>query len=224
VPNLTVEQYASLRVELDLGPDRVPATLARYGVPAEGREALYAHWRVRFQIDPPLRMIFAVRYAQFLAWLKERRGSRSPDLAAVPPPAAQRPLGELGATSLGTLVLASSVTQSSAAAGAAPEPPSSPVGSGTVGLGADAAGPLLPAGLPDLTAEQYAALRVELEMKPDRVPGTLTRYGVPADGRGTLDAHWKARFKADPVLHMTFACRYAEYVEWLTANRGPSRN
>jgi hypothetical protein len=98
------------------------------------------------------------------------------------------------------------------------------VGSGTVGLGADAAGPLLPAGLPDLTIEQYASLRVELEMEPDRVPATLTRYGVPADGRDTLDAHWKARFKEDPVLHMTFARRYAEYIAWFKANGGPSRS
>jgi hypothetical protein len=43
------------------------------------------------------------------------------------------------------------------------------------------------------------------------------------DVREALDAHWKARFAADPVLKMTFARTYAEFVAWFKANPGGSR-
>ncbi len=101
-------------------------------------------------------------------------------------------------------------------------PPStrSPIGTGTVPTAEDVAGPPLPPGVPDLTLEQYASLRVDLEMAPDHAPATLARYGVPADGRAALDAHWKARFTADPPLRMMFAIRYAKYLAWVKSTYG----
>jgi hypothetical protein len=168
VANLTVEQYASLRVELEMSPDRTAATLIRYGVPADGIEALREHWRARFSADPPLRMMFAITYAKFVAWFKSHPGAAPP---APPAPTA-----------------------------APPAPPPSA-----------------------LTLEQYASLRVELEASPDLARATLLRYGVQADGRAALDAHWQGRFAVDPALRAQFARTYAEYVAWFKANAGPPR-
>ena len=56
-------------------PDRVAATLARYGVSPEGREALDAYWTARFDADPLLRMMFARGFAAYVAWLKANPGT-----------------------------------------------------------------------------------------------------------------------------------------------------
>ncbi len=68
---LTMTQYTSLRVELHLLPDRAERVLGRYGIRPEGQEALFAHWRARFEADPPLRMWFARDYARYLAWVRQ---------------------------------------------------------------------------------------------------------------------------------------------------------
>jgi hypothetical protein len=71
VPALTLEQYTSLRVEMQLLPDRSAAVLARYGVRPEAQAPLFAHWQARFAADGALKMLFAQRYAQYLAWLQQ---------------------------------------------------------------------------------------------------------------------------------------------------------
>jgi hypothetical protein len=71
VPDFTLPQYASLRVELDVGTDHADATLARYGVPRAAKDALDAYWRLRFEADPLLRMMFAKAYATYLGWFRE---------------------------------------------------------------------------------------------------------------------------------------------------------
>lgn len=71
VRDLTVEQYTSLRVELQLLPGHDTGILARYGVRPDDKEALFGYWRKRFEADPPLRMMFARGYAQYLAWFRE---------------------------------------------------------------------------------------------------------------------------------------------------------
>jgi hypothetical protein len=71
VRDLTMEQYTSLRVELQLLPDHEMAIMARYGVRPDDKEALFGYWRKRFEADPPLRMMFARGYAQYLAWFRE---------------------------------------------------------------------------------------------------------------------------------------------------------
>jgi hypothetical protein len=91
----------------------------------------------------------------------------------------------------------------------------------TVAVGAEVAAPALPPGVPDLTLPQYASLRVEIATTPDRVPQILSRYGVRPEGRDALEAHWRARFQADPLLRMMFARAYASYTAWLKANPAP---
>jgi hypothetical protein len=90
----------------------------------------------------------------------------------------------------------------------------------TVGLAPGAGGaPTLPPGLPDLTLPQYASLRVELQTRPDAVDITLARYGLRHDTRDALEAHWRARFDADPLLRMEFVRAYATYLGWLREQR-----
>lgn len=69
-PELTLPQYASLRVELQVHPEQEPAILARYGTAPAARAALDAHWRRRFEADPLSRMEFARAYAAYLGWLR----------------------------------------------------------------------------------------------------------------------------------------------------------
>jgi hypothetical protein len=91
----------------------------------------------------------------------------------------------------------------------------------TVGVSSEAPSAVLPfatsapAGVPELTLAQYASLRVELQLQPERAALILARYGVPADARPALDASWRARFDADPLLRMEFARAYAAYTAWL---------
>jgi hypothetical protein len=73
-PDLTLPQYASLRVELQTKPAEEAAILARYQVAAGARADLDAHWRRRFEADPPLRMEFARAYASYVAWMRQQRG------------------------------------------------------------------------------------------------------------------------------------------------------
>jgi hypothetical protein len=72
-PDLTVVQYASLKIELLLHRDRADAVLARYGGAPGSREALEAHWRARMETDPLLRAEFARAYATYLSWLREHQ-------------------------------------------------------------------------------------------------------------------------------------------------------
>jgi hypothetical protein len=71
VPNFTLEQYASLCVEIALGPDRVAHTLVRYHLTPEVRAALDVQWRARFAADPGLRTAFAQAYAAYKAMITD---------------------------------------------------------------------------------------------------------------------------------------------------------
>ena len=74
VPELTVEQYASLCVEIALSPDRLDYTLYRYHITAEQRAALDTHWRARFAAEPALRAAFAQAFAAYRNMLTSRQG------------------------------------------------------------------------------------------------------------------------------------------------------
>jgi hypothetical protein len=52
VPDLTLPQYASLRVDLQMHPEQEEVTLSRYRVTRESRAALDAYWRGRFEAAP----------------------------------------------------------------------------------------------------------------------------------------------------------------------------
>jgi hypothetical protein len=68
---LTVEQYASLRAELAVTPDRPGAILPRYGVYSEAaRRALDACWEAYFAAQPAARAAFEADLARFTAWLR----------------------------------------------------------------------------------------------------------------------------------------------------------
>ena len=77
----------------------------------------------------------------------------------------------------------------------------------------------MPAGIVDLTTQQYASLRAELQLRPAHTAAILERYRVAGGGgRAALDGYWRSRFEADPLLRMVFARAYAEYLAWLKAN------
>jgi hypothetical protein len=61
VPELTLPQYASFRVELHLGRGQEDAILSRYGVRRDAQAPLDEYWRARFEADPLLRMMDDVR-------------------------------------------------------------------------------------------------------------------------------------------------------------------
>lgn len=230
VADLTLEQYASLRVELETAPERAAATLSRYGVSVEGRAPLDAYWKARFAADPLLEMTFARGHVNYTAWLKAnppagasqpapRSGpsTQSSAVGAAPPFAATMPFS---APAVSTAETYQRALAHAASVQGPPEVRHGAVGSGTVAAGAEGVVAPLPPGVPALTLEQYASLRVERETRPDQLAAILDRYGVPADGREALDAYWKARFSADPVLGMTFARTYAGFVAWFKTNPG----
>jgi hypothetical protein len=72
-PGFTLEQMASLDVELQTWPDARPATLARYGIDGE-REmaALVASWVARLGRDPALVRRWNKACETYREWLKER--------------------------------------------------------------------------------------------------------------------------------------------------------
>jgi hypothetical protein len=146
----------------------------------------------------------------------ERRGAESgeePGIPGAPPAAVQAPRREPS-------ILGGTVAVSSAAP--SPALPFRVEQGATVGLPAGAsAEPAVPPGVPDLTLPQYASLRVELHLSPDRAEAILARYGVTGEARAPLDAHWRARFEADPLLRMMFARAYATYTAWLRSNPAP---
>ena len=93
----------------------------------------------------------------------------------------------------------------------------------TVALGNDLPAPPLPPGVADLTLPQYASLRVELHANPGNSALILASYRVSAEGRPALDAHWRARFEADPLQRMMFARAYASYNLWLKENSSAAK-
>jgi hypothetical protein len=54
LPRVSLEQYASLCVELDMYPDRAALTLQRYGVSAAQKVALDEHHRAMFAASPAM--------------------------------------------------------------------------------------------------------------------------------------------------------------------------
>lgn len=72
-PGLTLEQMASLDVELQAWPEARPATLARYGIGGEKEmAALVASWVARLGRDPSLVRRWNKACDTYRVWLKER--------------------------------------------------------------------------------------------------------------------------------------------------------
>ena len=73
MPNLSLEQYASLCVELHLGPERADETFGRYGIAREVRASVDAFWQRRLAAEPSLYQAYVQAYNVYKAWLLQRR-------------------------------------------------------------------------------------------------------------------------------------------------------
>jgi hypothetical protein len=71
---LSLEQYASLCVELAVVPGESEEVLRRYQITAEQRKALDDHWQRRIAADPTVWMAFDRAYAAYKAWFVASRG------------------------------------------------------------------------------------------------------------------------------------------------------
>ncbi|MEP7120510.1 MAG: hypothetical protein ABJE95_06365 [Byssovorax sp.] len=86
VPDFTLQQYASFRVDLHTNPTNAPRILGLYRVSHEVRPLLDAYWKARFEADPLQRMMFARAFAAYSLWLKENSAGAPPAPAPAPAP------------------------------------------------------------------------------------------------------------------------------------------
>jgi hypothetical protein len=74
-PPLTLEQHASLAVELAASPERTAETLARYRLTPEARAELDAHYREKITASAETRAAWERAYQSYHAWLAANRRS-----------------------------------------------------------------------------------------------------------------------------------------------------
>jgi hypothetical protein len=78
-----------------------------------------------------------------------------------------------------------------------------------------------PPGAPRLTLQQYASLKAELSIYPNREPEILVRYHVfDASAWQALEREWRGRFEADPTLHARWQELASRYRAWLLQRGG----
>jgi hypothetical protein len=73
-PPLTMEQYASLTIDLLLDPARAQETLHRYRLTPPQKAQLDAAWQARFAANPSARTGFDAACAAYRAWRLQNRG------------------------------------------------------------------------------------------------------------------------------------------------------
>jgi hypothetical protein len=71
-PALTLEQYASLCVELTLAPANAREITQRYGLSDEGRARVDAYWRGRIANEPEVDNAFRWAYHSYQQWIAQR--------------------------------------------------------------------------------------------------------------------------------------------------------
>lgn len=71
---LTIEQYASLTIDLLLDPDRTQEILRRYHLTLAQRALLDASWKARFAVNAAARTGFDAACAAYRAWKLQNRG------------------------------------------------------------------------------------------------------------------------------------------------------
>lgn len=76
-PALTLEQYASLSVDLQNPRNDAAALLARYGLTPEAKRAIDAHFQSLFRADPAKRAQFERACHAYTAWIAQSKGSGS---------------------------------------------------------------------------------------------------------------------------------------------------
>lgn len=70
-PRLTIEQYASFRVELSLWPERSAQIYHRYRVANNAAHgALDEHWKSHFEERPEARARFEEAFAEYMSWVR----------------------------------------------------------------------------------------------------------------------------------------------------------
>lgn len=72
-PPLTLEQHASLTVEVAVAPDQVAETLARYRLTPAARAELDAHYREQIAGSAATRAAWDRAYQSYFAWLVANR-------------------------------------------------------------------------------------------------------------------------------------------------------
>jgi len=73
MPVLTLEQYASLCVDISMSPGREAETLTRYRLTPEEKRALDGYYGERIAKDPALRRAWDVAYRTYHEWLRSSR-------------------------------------------------------------------------------------------------------------------------------------------------------
>jgi hypothetical protein len=71
-PALTLEQHASMTVEIALAPERAVSVLARYRLTAEDKRAVDAHWRVKIAGNPAIGDAWNRAYQAYYDWVTKR--------------------------------------------------------------------------------------------------------------------------------------------------------
>lgn len=72
-PPITIEQYASLCVELSAAPAKATEIMRRYGLTPEQATAVDAYWKSRVGAEPVTRAAFDRAYAAYKAWFTAPR-------------------------------------------------------------------------------------------------------------------------------------------------------
>ncbi len=76
VPPLTIEQYASLCVDLLAASDKTAEVLARYRLTPDAKRSLDAHYRERFAASPAAREAWESARRAYESWLRSTSGKR----------------------------------------------------------------------------------------------------------------------------------------------------
>jgi hypothetical protein len=73
LPDLTIQQYASLCAEREVKPAEQEMTCQKYGIADEAtRGALDAHWQRLFQTQPQVQERWQELFSQYVAWLRHQ--------------------------------------------------------------------------------------------------------------------------------------------------------
>lgn len=232
LPELTLEQYASLVAECDVCPERRAEIAGRYGVLSDAERAeLDRSWAKRFAADAVLYERKSALVGHYVEWyrqqadpsqgVKAKAHSGSKERTTAPSATGARPEAYLPFAPI-ALAPASTESPASAPAMSAGERSADEVRRelrGTVGvtsIGRGDALPFKPPEVPDLSVEQYAAMMAELGGYPDKQGEIRAMYGIYSEAVWRLcDTHWTARLAHDPALKQKWLRLVAEYAKSL---------
>jgi hypothetical protein len=144
----------------------------------------------------------------------------SPAAGTPPPPAtsgAATPPPTAGETAYAMPILVLEPATPFASDRAAPAEPTSPAPAGPSSPAPADPGSPAPAPAGMLTLEQYAAVRVELELRPAETATVLAQYQISHGRLQELDAHFRALFARDSAFRESWFKAYSDYKQWWLA-------